>query len=104
MNLILNEKTLKKIREEIKDTRSTLSDFIAEIIFKWRDECRLSKIPKFKKELQTTINISPWPGEIGSIKEIQYKYYKKFKERLTYWQMIEAAWAWHCFKKEKKDG
>lgn len=103
MNLIVIDKTYKRIRLEADRVILNYSDFIKNMIFRWRNNCIIKKIPEFTKEKKKTINISANDDEEFGIREIQIKYYEKYKKRLTYWQMVEAAWVWYCFNKKEKD-
>jgi hypothetical protein len=101
MNLIVIEKTYTNIKAEAKQVDLCYSDFIKNMIFHWRNNWAPRMLPGFTEEKKKTINISANDDEVFCIREIQIKYFEKFKKRLTYWQMIEAAWVWHCYEKEK---
>ena len=101
MNLIVIEKTYESIKAEASRVDLRYSDFIKKMIFHWRNNWTPRILPGFTGEKKKTINISANDDEVFCIREIQIKYFEKFKRRLTYWQMLEAAWVWYNFRKEK---
>jgi len=108
MNLSIIEVTQKKIELEAKKNKKSFSTFIINMVGSWNNQCKLSKIPAFENGTKIVVNVysDNTEGRIfeKSIKERQFRYFDKFGERLTHWQIIEAAWVWHNFKKEGKDG
>ncbi len=96
MNLQVIESTWNKIEAEAEKIGVSTSQFVRNMIFDWHNNCMVRKIPEFKNTKSIIKNISTNTEERKAIK------HALIIHNITHKQLIEAAWTWYQFQKEKK--